>query len=223
MHNQGMADGDRYQDYVIKNGEFIGDFETLYQKFDDPWNQSRADHVHDSRRQLALVACNRLRNQYGISRVVELGCGFGYLTNELRKQGFYSVGTDISPTSVRKAQEINPESSYAVAAYNDFQLLTALDADLIVMAELTWYVLESIDDFLIELKNYAINRENPTFLIHLLATYEDGKQLYGREKFTTLEERLNYFNLKYLEYGFIHTVRIDDSASQGIYFIAKVE
>jgi SAM-dependent methyltransferase len=223
MHNQGMADSDRYQDYVIKNGEFIGDFEALYQKFDDPWNQSRTDHVQDSRRQLTLVACNRLRDQYSISRVVELGCGFGYLTNELRKQGFYTVGTDISPTSIRKAKEMNPESSFAVASYDDFELLTTLDADLIIMAELTWYVLESLDDFLIKLKHYATNRENPTFLIHLLTTYEVGKQLYGRDKFTTLEEVLKYFNLKYLEYGFIHTVRIDDPVSQGTYFIAKVE
>ncbi len=30
---------ERYQDYVIKDGKFIGRFEEMYQKFEDPWNQ----------------------------------------------------------------------------------------------------------------------------------------------------------------------------------------
>ena len=29
----------RYQDYVIKDGKFIGKFEEMYQKFEDPWHQ----------------------------------------------------------------------------------------------------------------------------------------------------------------------------------------
>ena len=27
-----------YQDYVIKNGKFIGEFEKCYQDFKDPWH-----------------------------------------------------------------------------------------------------------------------------------------------------------------------------------------
>jgi len=27
----------KYQDFVIKNGRFIGKFEEMYQKFSDPW------------------------------------------------------------------------------------------------------------------------------------------------------------------------------------------
>ena len=29
----------RYQDYVIKDGKFIGKFEEMYQKFEDPRHQ----------------------------------------------------------------------------------------------------------------------------------------------------------------------------------------
>ena len=32
----------RYQDYVIKDGKFIGDFEKMYQNCSDPWEQSNA-------------------------------------------------------------------------------------------------------------------------------------------------------------------------------------
>ncbi len=31
----------KYQDLVIKNGQFVGEFEKMYQLFDDPWNQSK--------------------------------------------------------------------------------------------------------------------------------------------------------------------------------------
>ena len=31
----------RYQDFVIKDGKFIGEFEKMYQNFDDPWNQKK--------------------------------------------------------------------------------------------------------------------------------------------------------------------------------------
>ncbi len=31
----------KYKNYVIKNGKFIGKFEEMYQKFNDPWNLLR--------------------------------------------------------------------------------------------------------------------------------------------------------------------------------------
>ena len=44
MDNSQMATTPpRYQDYVIKDGKFIGDFEGMYRNFDDPWHQSRED------------------------------------------------------------------------------------------------------------------------------------------------------------------------------------
>ena len=30
--------GGGYQDYVIKNGELVGDFNGMYREFDDPWH-----------------------------------------------------------------------------------------------------------------------------------------------------------------------------------------
>lgn len=47
-------------DYVIKNGKLIGDFESLYQQVQDPWNQSRFDHLRDSRRLIAIKFCEDL-------------------------------------------------------------------------------------------------------------------------------------------------------------------
>ena len=38
----------KYQDLVIKNGKFIGEFEKMYQRFDNPWNQTNKDYVENS-------------------------------------------------------------------------------------------------------------------------------------------------------------------------------
>ena len=40
----------KYQDYVIKDGNFVGDFEGLYKDFEDPWYQSKDEMLEDSRR-----------------------------------------------------------------------------------------------------------------------------------------------------------------------------
>lgn len=222
MDNSEMATSPRYQDYVIKDGKFIGDFEGMYRNFDDPWHQSREDHIFDSRKQLALLACGRLKLLHNSTKVIELGCGFGFLTEKLREQGFESIGTDISPTSIKKAKEKNPNSRFEIAEYDDFTVMESFNPDIILMAELTWYTLDTLDEFLSALRTYALSRQKPTFLIHLLTTYKPGTQKYGTEKFTNLDEILKYFNMQNLEYGFIKTARDDDPDSQGTYFIAKI-
>ena len=211
-----------YQDYVISNGKLVGDFEGMYENFDDPWHQSAQDHIFDSRRQIAINYCNRLRAKYGASKVVELGCGFGHLTESLRKNGFDALGTDISKTAIKKASNLYPESRFKQLSFNDFDNLFSLKPSILIMAEITWYILDDLDQFLVRLNEYAKKSQEPVFLIHLLATYEPGVQKYGADKFTNLEEIIKYFNLEYLEYGFVKTVTSFDDKSQGTYFVAKV-
>ena len=211
-----------YRDLVIKDGKLVGDWDNLYKKFKDPWHQSRIDHIYDTRRQTALLLCKKVRETYGSIKVLELGCGFGHLTKQLTELNFLTLGTDISSVAVNKAAEMNPELTFKNSKFNDFELIYDFNPDIIIMAELTWYILTELDSFLVELSEYAKFREKPTFLIHLLATYAPGVQKYGREKFTTHQEILKYFNLNYLESGFIKTVRPDDSDSQGSYFLARL-
>jgi 2-polyprenyl-3-methyl-5-hydroxy-6-metoxy-1,4-benzoquinol methylase len=211
----------RYQDFVIKEGRLVGDFEGLYKNFEDPWHQSRTDHQRDTRRQIAINWAHRLRDEYGINRVLELGCGFGHLTDKLRQGGFSAVGVDISQTAIDKARETNPSSVFIHAAISELDLLTRFSPDVFVMAEITWYVLDELDTFLSRCRDYAAQRRNPTYLIHLLTTYAPGVQKYGREKFTNLDGILQYFKLDVLESGCIKTPREDDPDSQGTYFIAK--
>ena len=203
----------------------MGDFESLYEKFEDPWHQSREDHLHDSRRSIALAQCVHLRGADPtgqVNRVVEIGCGFGHLTDSLRQERFSAVGIDVSETAVTKAREKNPSSVFMAASIDSPSLLSSLDPDVVIMAEVTWYVLDELPDFLERLREHAQNRERPTYLIHLLTTYPPGVQQYGRDYFTDLDSILHYFKMDYLESGFVQVQREDDPGSQGTYFVAKI-
>lgn len=138
-----------FEEYVIQNGLLVGEFESLYEKFDDPWDQSRLDQVQDTRRSIALTPCLYLRSSNPpdqVSRVVEIGCGFGHLTDYLRHQGFSAVGVDVSKTAVAKAREKNPSSVFINASIDSPSLLETLDPDVVIMAEVTWYVLDKLSD-----------------------------------------------------------------------------
>jgi hypothetical protein len=123
---------------------------------------------------------------------------------------------------LQKLKNSTPKSQFAQASLLDFDLFRNFDANVYIMAELTWYVLEELDKFLNFLDSEKQRVNHPIYLIHLLATYDPGKQKYGQDKFADLDEILNYFKLNYLESGFVRTVRIGDEGSQGTFFIARI-
>ena len=96
----------KYQDLVIKDGNFVGQFEKMYQQFEDPWNQTKEGYVENSiSRQ---VVCNYI-NYFNIKSLVELGCGLGKTTNFIhQKTGIDIRGekTGLVPTKSWKRKNI---------------------------------------------------------------------------------------------------------------------
>lgn len=211
-----------YQDYVIKDGQLVGDFEGLYRDFEDPWHQSREDHQHDTRRRMAIDWCRRLRAEKGANRTLELGCGFGHLTDSLRQSSFSSIGVDVAPSAIHQARIKNPSSVFLTHGFEEDSLLARFDPDIVIMAEITWYVLDHLNAFNARLRDFAAARERPTFLIHLLTTYAPGVQKYGRDYFTNLDEILEFFDLNIIESGSTRTPRGDDPSSRGTFFVAEI-
>jgi SAM-dependent methyltransferase len=132
--------------------------------------------------------------------VLELGCGFGDFAARASGLGYEATGMDISETAVRKALARHPGTNFLVGALSDQDLIRRLNPDVIVMAEITWYVLDQLPDFIAFLKRDLPN----TYLIHLLMTYAPGVQKYGADVFTNLEEIKAYFDLDYVESGLVH-------------------
>ena len=84
------------------------------------------------------------------------------------------------------------------------------------MAEITWYILGKLEPFIKQLKE----RFKGSYLIHLLTTYPDGVQKYGKDYFSNLKEILNYFSLNYIEFGEITYSSLGDC--NRTYFLAKL-
>ena len=96
----------------------------------------------------------------------------------------------------------------------DFHLYKEFKPDCIVMAEITWYVLDKLKDFL-----HYFNENMPnTYLIHLLHLFQSDVQKYGVEYFIDLNGILKYFNFDYKEYGQVNNAKTGDMHS---YFLGQ--
>jgi len=200
----------RYQDYVIKDGKLVGEFEEMYQDFDDPYENSEGERFASEK-----AVCINLIESLPIQNVVDLGCGFGQLTNRIQKVCPSVTGLDLSPTAIKKASTVYPNCNFLVSEFPDLDLLRKLAPDCIVMAEITWYVLDQLDGFIEFLRDEMPN----TYLIHMLMTYADGEQKYGAEKFTNLATIKDYFGMNYTESGEVQ--HKEHNGGKRTYFIGK--
>ena len=211
----------KYQDYVIKKGQFIGDFENMYKDCEDPWHQSTEDNVYNSR---MIIIKNWIKkiNTTDKVQVCEIGCGFGYITSDLNNEGVSCVGVDISSTAIKKARSLHNNCDFTVTSFDDFKFYKQKNINIFMMTEVTWYVLPKLKTFLEKLKEYRKNYGRPVYLIHLLTTYPEGVQQYGKDYFFDLKGILKFFELDYIEYGSVGVGQDYKSQSRGTYFIAKI-
>ena len=167
-----------YQDYVIKDGKFIGAFEEMYRDCSDPWHQ-------DSTQSLAEDIGLLLLSKQHYGRVLDVGCGKGRFTNRLKSVTSASVtALDISPTAIRVAKSRYPDIEFLVA---DVPPLRFPDEsfDLVVSAELLWYVLPHLSELFAEIKR--VLKPAGHYLI-IQQFYKSEQQKYGKEIMQTPED-----------------------------------
>ncbi|MBO6178024.1 MAG: class I SAM-dependent methyltransferase [Selenomonadaceae bacterium] len=142
----------RYQDYVIKDGKFIGEFEKMYQKFDDPWLQTKEAGISYSR---ANTVCSIRR--FGAKNILEVGCGLGYFTAYLNEQCPSSriIGMDISETAIEKARKKFPKVEFICGDLAKLDNSALEQYDCIIFSEIMWYILDNIDDILLKIKKIS--------------------------------------------------------------------
>lgn len=189
----------RYQDYVIKDGKLVGEFEQMYRDFDEPWEQSTREQGAFEK----LVALELIRRN-GYRRVMELGCGYGDFTVKLSQVSESVLGIDVSETAINKAKERHPGLSVQQGDILDYEVYRCFRPDCIVMAEITWYVLEKLEAFKSFLHREMAESQTGrgTGFIHLLMIYREAEQKYGREFFINLEQIMRYWNcVKFKEWG----------------------
>ncbi|MBN2523986.1 MAG: class I SAM-dependent methyltransferase [Bacteroidales bacterium] len=100
-----MSEGKDYHYYVIKNGNFIGKFEGMYQNSSDiPWPQDEtANGIFTD---IDLIILKHFQKQEDFQMICEIGCGMGYVADRINRElvNIDVTGFDISATDVEKAQ-----------------------------------------------------------------------------------------------------------------------
>jgi hypothetical protein len=142
------------------------------------------------------------------------------MTEDLHNRGFKARGTDISPTCILSAIERNPSLDLHTANFLDEKHIIGSKPEIIVMSQLSWYVLPELREFITLLRKLAAFGK-PTFLIHSLATYAEGVQSYGKEFFTNGDEIKSFFDLNYLFSMETETLEGDGMAFDTM-FVAKI-
>ena len=197
----------KYQDYVIKDGKFIGKFDEMYKKHSDPW---RLLSKNKNKKNLNYQIIYNFCEQVSISKkssILEIGCGFPQIINELHSRGFKTYGTDISKTVIDKSKKKYQKlkKKLFVSDFLNFELYEKLNPKIIILSDISWYVLSELKEFILWYKNLSTK----TYLIHSLAVYGKNKQKYGKKYFYDLESIKSFFKLNFLASGYIENIDED--------------
>lgn len=166
-----MTPPNDYHAYVIQGDRFVGDFEGMYRDCADPWQQDAIEPVSEE------AALSLLRRPLP-RRVLDLGCGKGRFTQKLKQAtGAAVTAIDVSPTAVHIASSRYPGIRFMAA---DVPPLDFPDGsfDLVVAAELLWYVLPKLKELFSEVRR--VLEPSGRFLV-LQTFYQPEQQKYGRE------------------------------------------
>ncbi|KQC04991.1 MAG: hypothetical protein APR53_09100 [Methanoculleus sp. SDB] len=202
----------KYQDYVIKDGEFIGKFEEMYREFEDPWHQSEGLDFSFSR-----SATIGLIKKFGIKSMVEFGCGLGHTTHLIKeKTGINIAGVDVSETAIKKAQRNYADIDFFVDNIENIAHYGAYEN--ILFAEITWYILE--DDQISRIFDSMMDNFKNNYFIHNLVFYH-GQQKYGNNYFTSLDEFIEFCPFQYIGSVISDFIVDETSETSSIYKITK--
>ena len=208
-----------YHKYVIEDGKLVGKFEEMYQNIEDPWNlvEKHEKEINIDYYKILnyVLKIKNLTNNSNL-KTLEIGCGYPQLTNILLNYGFDAYGFDASKTVISKSKKIYKKLKKRIFVdnFNNFNTLKEHNADILIMSDITWYILEDLDDFLEYIKKNLKNK----YLIHSLAVYGKNKQKYGKDYFYDLNSMLKYYNLEFLDFCSINNNNDDGHT----FFLAKI-
>lgn len=96
-------------------------------------------------------AVDQYIKQNKVDKILEVGCGYGYLTHGLRKRGFVVTGTDISENAIKNAKQLFGGEFTAVSA-EKLNSISDEKFDLIIALEVIEHVKSPVE-FVASLKN----------------------------------------------------------------------
>ena len=175
----------RYQDYVIKDGKFVGQFEEMYRQSGEiPWQQDQMANQIFS--EISVTILKHMKERYSFASVADIGCGLGYFTNRVSKevlsQGDEVSGYDISRSAVDKAKGNFPHLEFeALDITKPLRQDLCNRFKLVICKECHWYVLDSLKAF----------RENiikiSSEYVYIVQTFPESSCFLGDDVFANPE------------------------------------
>jgi SAM-dependent methyltransferase len=195
------------KDYVFtKNTSgklvFVGRFEDFYKNENDPWGQKGKDkrlkEYYLFSRQNLLKEIKALPRK-GKGRVLEVGCGLGYVSSFLNQKlgtRYRVEGADISPTAVAQAKQTFKNIPFSVLDITR-PLKGQKKYDVVIMSQILWYILEKLPQAFHNLSG-LIKKDG--YLIFINAFLHE--QRYGKEIIDGFDGLVRYVLTKH-EYRLI--------------------
>jgi hypothetical protein len=174
-----------YHDYVIKEGEFIGRFEEMYQNCNDPWpeTEDELNVLSPSLKTKQIVKDEKFKH------ILSAGTGKGLYLNWLRdnNQTKQFTGVEISKTCIEKCKKKYSFINLVHDNIADYLRYKNPQFDLIIFREIIWYILDDWYGICDILKS----KHQGKHIIVELSFYHEQK--YGAAYFNGPDEFINRF------------------------------
>ena len=167
----------RYQDFVIRDGKFIGAFEKMYRTCEDPWDQDKDEKYYPTR-EIALL----LLKQIQCRAILDIGCGTGRFTTNLRAATAAEVtALDVSDSALGIARRRDPKIAFRQAEVPPIPFEEG-SFDTVIASELLWYIVPHLESFFSEVERVL---RPDGWLLVIQQFYRRGRQQYQRGVMTT--------------------------------------
>jgi SAM-dependent methyltransferase len=137
----------RYQDYVFRDGRFVGAFDDMYRHSSEvPWHQDQTVNAIFSDLAVAIL------RHYRVTSLLEVGCGLGYMADRFRREipSLRRVAAmDVSPTAIESAAAMFSGIEFAAGTLDDAPIDGRFDV--VVSKDVLWYVLDRLDAFVAQM------------------------------------------------------------------------
>lgn len=196
-----------YHNYVIKDGKFIGKFEEMYRKIDDPWLHGDASAIQYDI-MLNLMKTNKTCQKR--CRILDIGCGKGAFTSRLKENFKRSeiLAVDISETAIRKAKTKykNLKINFRTTDIKNSYKTIGGKFDIIVLSQVLWYILPEFKKIISYLLKNSLAKNG--FLLINNFFYNAKLQKYGNAWVEAPEDMNNLIKMRPVK-------RIDIYAADG--------
>lgn len=173
-----------YQDFVIRDGVYIGQFEEMYQSSTEiPWHQDiTVDAIFSD------ITVTILKH-YCIESALDVGCGLGYMTDRLRREIptlNYILGIDISETAISKARKMFTSADFSSEQISDIANRSE-KFDVVISKDVLWYVLGQLPQYIKSVSSVSKK------WIYFGQSFPENRPFYGEETFPDANALVRYF------------------------------